>query len=152
MLVTGRAGYVGTAPVQALASKYEVMKPDKKAPRSPAGALTTDESVGDTLNAMRQRHGAHVISCVHLAAHYGFSSKPSPLYQSLTVEGTRRILRGLQDFQVEQFVFSRAHIVMTPAEDEDEAITESSPVEPGWDSPRSTLRAEQVIRRERGSR
>lgn len=157
VLVTGSAGYVGTALVRALASTYEVIGLDKKAPRSPAGAdfiecdLTKDESVGDTLNALRQRHGTHVISCVHLAAHYDFSGKPSPLYQTLTVDGTRRLLHGLQGFQLEQFIFSSTHIVMKPAEDEDEVITESSPVEPGWDYPRSKLSAEQVIRKERGS-
>jgi nucleoside-diphosphate-sugar epimerase len=157
VLITGSAGYVGTALVRALASEYEVVGLDKEAPRSPVGAgfmecdLTKDESVRDTLNAVHQQYGAHVISCVHLAAHYDFSGEPSPLYQTLTVEGTRRLLRGLQGFQVEQFVFSSTHIVMKPAESEDEVITEASPVEPGWDYPRSKLSAEEVIRNERGS-
>ena len=156
-LVTGSAGYVGTALVQALASEYQVVGLDRKPPRSsPAGTdfiecdLTKDDSVRDALGALRHRHGEHVASCVHLAAHYDFSGEPSPLYQTLTVEGTRRMLSGLQRFQVEQFVFSSTHIVMKPAEEEGEVITESSPVEPGWDYPRSKLRAENVIRDERG--
>lgn len=102
---------------------------------------------------MRQigdRHGPRLASCVHLAAHYDFSGKPSPLYQTLTVDGTRRLLRSLRPLELEQFVFASTHIVMKPADEEGEAITERSPTEPGWDYPRSKLEAEQVIQTERG--
>ena len=157
ILVTGSAGYLGTALVQALASDYQVVGFDRKPPQEhqPTRSdfiecdLTQEESVRDALSTLRGRHGGQVTSCVHLAAHYDFSGEPSPLYRTLTVEGTRRLLRGLQDFTVEQFVFSSTHIVMKPAEEGD-VITESSPVEPAWDYPKSKLEAEQVIRNERG--
>lgn len=157
VLVTGSAGYLGTALVEELASEYQIVGFDRASEGSPRGAdfiecdLTKDDSVHEALSTFQQRHGQHIVSCVHLAAHYDFSGEPSPLYQTLTVEGTRRLLRGLQSFQVEQFVFSSTHIVMKPAGEEGEAITESSPVEPGWDYPRSKLQAEQVIRCERGT-
>src|SRR5918995_6187156 len=146
VLVTGSTGYVGTALVQALATDYRVAGLDKKPPQGKPPAdtdfiecdLTRDESVRAALDTVRQRHGGEVASCVHLAAHYDFSGEPSPLYQTLTVEGTRRLLHGLQSFAVEQFIFSSTHIVMKPAEDE-EVITESSPVEPAWDYPKSKL-------------
>jgi nucleoside-diphosphate-sugar epimerase len=156
VLVTGSAGYLGTAAAQALVAEYQVVGLDKMSPSSPpSGAdfiecdLTEDRSVADALDTLRRRHGEQVASCVHLAAHYDFSGEPSPLYRTLTVEGTRRLLRGLQRFQVEQFVFSSTHIVMKPADDEGDVITETSPVEPGWDYPRSKLLAEQVIGEER---
>lgn len=157
VLVTGSAGYVGTALVRGLASNYTVVGLDRQAPTPAEGAdfiecdLTKDESVAAALDTLRQRHGEQIASCVHLAAHYDFSGEPSPLYRTLTVEGTRRLLRGLQRFHVEQFAFSSTHIVMKPAEEEGEIITESSPVEPAWDYPRSKLQAEQVIRNERGA-
>jgi nucleoside-diphosphate-sugar epimerase len=158
ILVTGSAGYLGTALVTALASDYQVVGLDRNAPKeqSQAGAdfvecdLTKDDSVQKALGVVREKHGDHIVSCIHLAAHYDFSGEPSPLYQTLTIDGTRRLLRGLQDFTVEQFVFASTHIVMKPAE-EGEVITETSPVEPAWDYPKSKLEAEKVIEAERGS-
>jgi nucleoside-diphosphate-sugar epimerase len=87
---------------------------------------------------------------VHLAAYYDFSGKPSHLYQDLTVDGTRRLLRGLQAFEVDQFVFSSTMLVMKPSE-EGENITEKSPTEAAWDYPQSKLETEQVIHEERGN-
>jgi nucleoside-diphosphate-sugar epimerase len=99
---------------------------------------------------VESQHGREIASVAHLAAYYDFSGEPSPLYDELTVEGTRRLLRGLQDFRVEQFIFSSSLLVMEPAE-EGEKVTETSPVEGTWDYPRSKIEAEQVIRDTRGS-
>lgn len=68
---------------------------------------------------------------------------------NFTVEGTRRLLRQLQPFDVEQFVFSSSLLVMQPAHQGD-VITEESPTTAAWDYPRSKLEAEEVIRREHG--
>lgn len=158
VLVTGSAGYIGTALVDALARQYRVVGLDRRSgPRSHAHAnfvecdLTNDESVREALQTIRQRHGTRVASCVHLAAHYDFSGEPSPLYKTLTVDGTRRLLQGLRDFDVEQFVFTSTHIVMKPVEEKGEVITEASPMEPAWDYPRSKLEAERAIGEERGA-
>jgi nucleoside-diphosphate-sugar epimerase len=158
VLVTGSAGYIGTALVRTLASDYRVVGLDRKPGlQSFTHAdfvecdLTNDDSVRNALQTVRQRHGQTVASCVHLAAHYDFSGAPSPLYQTLTVDGTRRLLRRLQSFDVEQIIFSSTHIVMKPVEGEGQVLTESSPTEPAWDYPRSKLEAEKVIREERGS-
>jgi nucleoside-diphosphate-sugar epimerase len=157
VLVTGSAGFIGAALVDALAGAYRVVGLDRKAgARSTANAdfvecdLTNDESVRDALQIIRQRHGERVASCVHLASHYDFSGEPSPLYKTLTVDGTQRLLHGLRDFEVEQFVFTSTHIVMKPADEEGEVITEASPIEATWDYPRSKVEAEKVIRTEHG--
>ena len=86
---------------------------------------------------------------IHLAAYYDFSGAPSPLYQQLTVEGTRRLIEELQHFDVEQFVFSSSLLVMKPAADE-EPLTEKSPTQGEWAYPKSKLAAEQVIRQSHG--
>jgi nucleoside-diphosphate-sugar epimerase len=159
VLVTGSSGYLGAPLVERLLSDYRVVGLDQKPPEGePRGAaadfvqcdLTDADSVELAVQTIFQRHGPRIASCVHLAAYYDFSGEPSPLYRTLTVEGTERLLRGLRRFEVEQFVFSSTHIVMKPAE-EGEVISEQSPVEPAWDYPRSKLEAEQVIRMERGN-
>jgi nucleoside-diphosphate-sugar epimerase len=107
--------------------------------------------VSRALGTVRERHGDKLASVIRLAAYYDFSGAPSPLYQKLTVEGTARLLRILQRFHVEQFVFSSSLLVMEPAEP-DEQIVEQSPLEDEpWYYPKSKIEAERVIGRERGS-
>jgi nucleoside-diphosphate-sugar epimerase len=67
----------------------------------------------------------------------------------VNVEGTRRLLRALQDFEVEQFVYSGTMLVHAPGEP-GETIDENQPIEPGWTYPRSKAAAEEAIRTEHG--
>jgi nucleoside-diphosphate-sugar epimerase len=158
VLVTGSAGLIGARTVEALSSDYRVVGMDVKRPdKSIAGTdfidcdLTKDESVAQALDAVRGKHGGRVASVMHLAAYYDFSGKPSEMYRKLTVKGTVRLLKKLQEFQTEQFVFSSTLLVMEPVEQEGEKITESSPLEDEpWAYPRSKIEAEQIIRQERG--
>jgi nucleoside-diphosphate-sugar epimerase len=156
VLLTGASGLIGTRVARALADRYGVVGLDVKPPLDEASLagfiecdLTETESVAQSLQQVRDRHGQNVASVVHLAAYYDFSGEPSPLYDKLTVEGTRRLLMALQDFRVQQFIFSSSLLVMEPAE-EGEKVTESSPVEGTWDYPQSKIEAEQVIRETRG--
>jgi nucleoside-diphosphate-sugar epimerase len=161
VLVTGSAGLIGSRLIEVFAPYYRVAGMDVKRPKQEvAGAewiecdMTKDRSVKKALGAVREKYGERIASVIHLAAHYDFSGAPSPLYRTLTVEGTRRLLKGLQKFQVEQFIFSSTLLVMKPVEEEDEVITERSPVESeeeAWDYPRSKLETERVIRQERGA-
>jgi len=158
VLVTGSAGLIGTRTVEALSSDYAVVGMDLKRPdKAAAGTdfiecdLTKDESVARALDAVRERHGDRIASVIHLAAYYDFSGKPSDMYRKLTVEGTFRLLKKLQEFRTEQFVFSSSLLVMEPAQEEGEKITEVSPLEDEpWAYPRSKIEAEQLIRQERG--
>ena len=50
-------------------------------------------------------YGNEIASVVHLAANCDFLGKPSDLYDKITVKGTERLLKYLQDFEVEQFIF-----------------------------------------------
>jgi nucleoside-diphosphate-sugar epimerase len=112
--------------------------------------LTDPDSLGSALHCVQDAFGKRIASVVHLAAHYDFTGNPSPLYRELTVEGTRRLLRHLQLFEVEQFIFSSSLLVMKPS-DEDEPLTAMSPVEADWLYPQSKLAAEKIIREERRS-
>ena len=159
IIVTGSNGRIGDAVMRRFAGRFgEVIGFDRKAPEPPAPGctyvaveVTSDESVREGLRAIRDHHGAHVASVIHLAAYYDFFGEPSPLYEEVTVNGTRRLLRGLHelDFRVEQFVFSSTMLVHRPGEP-GEFITEDWPIEPTWAYPASKVATEQVIRDERG--
>ncbi len=65
------------------------------------------------------------------------------------MRGTERLLHGLRDFEVEQFIFSSTMLVHAPCEP-GERIDEDWPLEPKWDYPKSKVATEQLILRERG--
>jgi nucleoside-diphosphate-sugar epimerase len=155
ILVTGSSGLIGTRLVRKLSGKYRVVGLDLTEPPGDLTAewircdLTSDCSVAESLAQVEKQFGSQLASVVHLAAYYDFSGESSPLYDKLTVEGTRRLLRNLRKLHTEQFIFSSTLLVMRPA-DEDELLTARSPTQAEWEYPRSKLRAEHVIFEERG--
>lgn len=156
VLVTGAAGMIGSRLLKELVPDYDTVAFDVVVPEEPETAtdwikcdLTEDDAVAGALAQLRDGHGDALASVIHLAAYYDFSGEPSPLYRELTVEGTRRLLGGLQAFDVEQFVFSSSLLVLRPAT-EGMALTETSPTQAEWDYPQSKLATESVIAKERG--
>jgi len=152
VLITGSSGLIGSRLIETLVEDFRVVGLDVKPPKEQLADfikcdLTRTDSAKAALEEVEERHGDTIASVIHLAAYYDFSGEPSPLYDQLTVEGTRRLLRALERFSVEQFVFSSSLLVMKPAE-EGAMITETSPVESTWDYPESKLKAEEVIRQE----
>ena len=158
VLITGAAGLIGSRIVEVLGARYQLVAFDVVAPQDNCGEidfircdLTDNLSVGHALGELRRRQGQELASVIHLAAYYDFSGEPSPLYEELTVEGPRRLLRGFRDFgfQVEQFIFSSSLLVMRPVE-QGQVLTEASGTQAEWDYPRSKLETERVIQEERG--
>lgn len=159
VIVTGSNGTIGDAVMRRFAGRFDdVVGFDRKSPNPPPPGctyvpveITSEESVHEGLRIVREHHGVHVASVIHLAAYYDFFGEPSEKYDEITVRGTGRLLRGLRelDFKVEQFVFSSTMLVHRPAEP-GQFINEEWAVEPTWAYPESKVRTEQLIRDERG--
>jgi nucleoside-diphosphate-sugar epimerase len=158
LVVTGSTGRIGDAVMRRFGARNEdTVGFDRQAPDPPppdctyiSVDVTSDESVDKGLRTVVDHHGRRIASVVHLAAYYSFSGEKSSKYDEVTVEGTRRLLRGLRDnkLDVEQFIFSSTMLVHKPGEP-GQFITEDWPLEPSWAYPESKVRTEGVIRSER---
>jgi nucleoside-diphosphate-sugar epimerase len=155
VVITGAAGLIGSSLTAKLAGGYQVVGFDIAEPdKLPGDAkfikcdLTDDSNVAKSISSLIAQVGSNIASVIHLAAYYDFSGEPSPMYDKLTVEGTRRLLQQLQPLSVEQFVFSSSLLVMKSAES-GETIDEDSPTEALWDYPQSKLKAERAIHENR---
>ena len=102
------------------------------------------------MGRLRAGYGARIASVVHLAAYFDFTGKDHPLYEQVNVEGTRRLLRALQDFEIAQLVYAGTMLVHAPGEP-GTRVDEQAPIEPKWAYPESKAAAEAVIREEHGS-
>ena len=71
------------------------------------------------------------------------------MYNKITVQGTERLLKGLQQFQVEQFIFSSTMLVHKP-QNPGTKITEDSPLTTAWGYPKSKVETEEMIHKLRG--
>lgn len=159
VLITGVGGLLGTRIAESLYTAYRLIGIDRREDDNlPTHAeyaylpvdLTDDGDTAKVLAEIRSRTGGRLASVIHLAAYYDFAGQPSSMYDRLTVQGTRRLLRELTTFErVGQFVFSSSLLVMKP-NNAPGKIDENSPVEGKWDYPASKLQAEEVIRTERG--
>src|SRR3954467_1784096 len=156
VLITGSSGFLGQAMAVRLVRHYRVIGLDTINPKKHLEEvetvlvdLTSDESVRGTLVELRRRSGPHIASVIHLAAYYDLSGEPNPKYQSVTVEGTRRLLRALQRGfdKVEQFVFASTMLVHAPTLP-GRPITEDWPLAPAWAYPQSKLETEQLLQAE----
>ncbi len=157
VLITGGSGYIGGAAIRRLAEKYTLVgldRPGLPDPLPPAFMveldLGSDDSVRGALERVRSRFGDRIASVIHLAAYYDISGDPNPLYEKITVQGTRRLIEGLKDFQVEQFVFASTMLVHRPTYRPDERINEDSLIDPAWAYPESKVRTEELLRERHG--
>ncbi|MGD9689874.1 MAG: NAD-dependent epimerase/dehydratase family protein [Phycisphaerales bacterium] len=156
VLITGSSGLIGSSLVRSLGRSYNVVGIDRAGPPYPpieaecVGAdLTSPESIRRALERVSYAYGNSLAAVVHLAAYYDFSGASSELYETLSVNGTRELLRQLQAFDVGVFVFSSTMLLHAPCRP-DQRINEESPLQPKWAYPRSKVEAERVIREEAG--
>lgn len=156
ILVTGSCGRIGKEVVKRLEKKYLIVGldivrncPSAKLDRLVPIDLALDESVKEALQHIKNRYGKKIASVIHLAAYYSFSEKHSPKYQEITVQGTKRLLTHLSEFELEQFLFTSTMLVHAPTQP-GKPITEESPIAPTWDYPLSKVETEELIHQMRG--
>jgi nucleoside-diphosphate-sugar epimerase len=157
VIVTGSCGRIGANVVKRLGEKYpivgfELLKAIYASDQEELVPvdISSDESVHQAFTHIRSTYGTKIASVVHLAAYYSFSEKHSPLYDQITVKGTERLLKALQGFEVEQFIFTSTMLVYAPT-CPGCPITEDSLVCPKWDYPLSKVLTENSIHNLRGN-
>lgn len=156
ILVTGSCGRIGAAVVKRLGKDFrmvgfELLKAFYASSNEELVPcdISSDESVHQALSHVKNFYGNKITSVIHLAAYYSFSGERPELYDKITVEGTRRLLKKLQEFNfdVEQFIFSSTMLVHKPCQP-GQKINESWPVEPTWDYPLSKIKTEEIMLKE----
>ena len=154
VIVTGAAGNLGRALGMALRADYQVVGLDLRSENSDfpiiSMDLTSESAVELAFRKVRDSFGTRIASVIHLAAYFDFSGEESNLYESVNVEGTRKLLRAMRDFEVGQCIYSSTMLVHAPCRP-GERIDEMQPIEPRLAYPRSKAAAEKVVRAEHGA-
>ncbi|MEQ7154195.1 NAD-dependent epimerase/dehydratase family protein [Brevundimonas aurifodinae] len=157
VIITGSSGFIGSALVRHLSTRYQVIGFDRDLPPHPPAEaecvcidLTDDASVEAAFRRVRVAYGSRIASVVHLAGYFDLTGEPNSKYEEVTVKGTERLLRALQAFETEQFVFVSTmliHASTTPGV----PINEQSPLDASLPYRDSKIRTEQLIREQRGA-
>lgn len=151
ILITGASGSLGRFLGKALNDQYRTVGLDLEEKSGEFVVLEADVTSADALelalHKFRDMFGSHIASVVHLAAYFDFTGEDNPLYSSVNVEGTRNLLRALQNFEVEQFIYVSTMLVHAPCRP-GERIDENQPIEPRWAYPISKAASEAVVREE----
>lgn len=156
LIITGISGRIGQAATALFSEDFDVIGLDVREVKEPKHAfdyfdtdLSSSESVQNTFQKIREKYGNKIASVLHLAAYYNFSGGKWEKYQKITIDGTKHLLEGLRDFEVEQFIFSSTILVYAPCK-LGEKITENSPIFAKWEYPLSKVKTEELIREEKG--
>lgn len=152
VVITGAVGRLGSAIASALGDAYTVVGLERQCKGKGCidADITSSAALDSACASLRERFGNHIASVIHLAAFYDFSGEDDPRYEEINVGGTRNILRALQTFEVEQFIYASTMLVHAPTEP-GQPINEESPLAPAWPYPKSKLASEQVVLGERAA-
>ncbi|WP_111412289.1 NAD-dependent epimerase/dehydratase family protein [Billgrantia lactosivorans] len=149
VIITGAAGGVGTALTQSLNDDYRIIALDRneaeEADESYEFDLTDSASIKEVMDEITARHGRNIAAVVHLAAYFDFTGEESPLYEKVNEQGTRNLLEGLAEMNVERFIYSSTMLVHEP-QVPGRRVSEETPIGPTWAYPRSKARTEAIIR------
>jgi len=156
-VVTGSSGYLGAAVTRRLSEDYLVVGLDRHTPPHPPHMaecvcfdITDQESVDKALQRIRHAYGDRIASCIHLAAYFDLTGEHHPAYEAVTVEGSQRLLQGLQKFELEQFVFASTMLAHAPTEP-GQPISEDDPFDAKLPYRASKVRTEAMLLEEQGS-
>lgn len=150
IIITGAKGNIGSKLSRALKKDYEIVGFDlkKNHPDIPMD-LSSDDSVALGLKIFREKYGNKIAAIIHLAAYFDFTGEDSPLYNAINEKGTERLLKSLQNFEVERFIFMSTmlvHQACVPGE----KINEQTPLAPKWAYPKSKQKTEEIIQKYHG--
>ena len=155
ILITGCSGRIGFKAAERFSEKYQVVGFDVSLVGKFPGIelvsvdMGSDESVKEGLDFVLKKYGNKLVSVIHLAAYYNFTGGGWSHYQRITVDGTARLLKGLELFECDQFIFSSTMLVHAPCE-VGQKINEDSPIIPKWQYPKSKVLTEALIMKNRG--
>jgi nucleoside-diphosphate-sugar epimerase len=153
VLITGAAGNLGRTLAKALAANYRIVGLDRSSADADYPIFAADfanpAAVELALIHVREHVGTGIASVVHLVAYFDQTGEDNPLYQTVNVDGTRNLLRALQTFEVEQFVYASTMLVHAPNRP-GEHMDEDQPFDPAYIYPRSKLAAEEAIKADHG--
>lgn len=153
ILITGSSGNLGRSIGDALSDQYQIVGLDRsdKGSNYPTfkADFSSDTSVELALRELATTYGDNIASVIHLVAYFDFTGEDHPLYRQVNVEGTRRLLQGLQRFKVEQFIYGSTMLVHAACRP-GERIDENQPIDARWAYPKSKAEAEAVVRAEHG--
>lgn len=152
VVITGQSGLIGKLLSDKVDKDFKVVGLDPSADLYPNKRienidfdLTAPDSIHAALDRIEYAYGKKISSLVHLAAYYDFEGKDSPLYDEITVKGTKNLLEAVRGrFEVEQFIFSSTNLLYKPCE-QGEKIDEDWPVEKSWAYPDSKIKTEKII-------
>jgi len=136
VIITGAAGFLGSAITVDLAHHYQVVAMDRRKPTEALVAVTpgviwyqvdiADESaLAGIFKKARQLFG-RVDFVVHLAAFYHFGSDWHPEYERTNLRGTANVLRSAIEAGVHRLIFSSSIAAMRPPS-LGKVLTERSP-------------------------
>jgi len=152
VVISGSSGLIGFSLIKKLAKNYRVIGLDRLGPPYPPLQaecvnfdITDEKQIDAAMERIRYGYGNKIASVIHLAAFYSFNTKESPGYREINVKGTRKFLNQLQDFEVDQFIFSSSDLIYKPTEP-GKKITEDSPIEANWGYPESKIHTEELIK------
>ncbi|MUP47088.1 NAD(P)-dependent oxidoreductase [Gramella sp. BOM4] len=156
VIISGSSGLVGFPLIEKLAKNYRVVGLDRLGPPYPPLQaecvnfdITDEKAIDAAMERIRYGYGNKIAAVIHLAAFYSFNTKESPGYEEINIKGTRKFLRQLQDFEVDQFIYASSNLIYKPTEP-GRKIDEDCPVEANWGYPDSKIQTEELIRENNG--
>lgn len=108
VLVTGGAGFIGSAIVRALLARgcgVRVLEPERATPN--LDGLDVELFYGDVRDAARVAQAMNGVRlCIHAAALYGFWPRDPAVYYAINVEGSRNVLAAAVAAGVERTCYT----------------------------------------------
>jgi nucleoside-diphosphate-sugar epimerase len=157
ILITGAAGFLGSAITVALSRKHTVIAVDTREPNEALCWATPgvvweridvadSGSVGALFRSIRGDHG-RLDFLIHLAAFYHFGDDWLPEYERTNVQGTENVLQAARDVSAQRVIFASSVAAMEPPRP-GQLLTERTSMSAFFPYARSKQLGEEMIEKE----